>query len=54
VHDEHRTGLFSSETWLRLLADVGFDARAVEEATTEHRPARQCFVARRDKRRVAS
>ncbi|HTN78081.1 MAG TPA: class I SAM-dependent methyltransferase [Acidimicrobiales bacterium] len=53
VHEEHRTGLFSIETWLRVLAEVGFEPHAVEEETTEDRTPRQCFVARRATRRVA-
>ncbi|MGH9270312.1 MAG: class I SAM-dependent methyltransferase [Ilumatobacteraceae bacterium] len=47
VHEEHRAGLFSTETWLRLLTEVGFDPAAVTEETTEDRPPRQCFVAHR-------
>jgi len=31
VHDTHIFGIFSRETWLRLLRDAGFDARAVED-----------------------
>jgi SAM-dependent methyltransferase len=30
VHDVHEMGLFSRETWLSLLADVGFSPRSVE------------------------
>jgi hypothetical protein len=33
IHDRHTTGLFTTETWLRLLADVGFEPNAVEEVT---------------------
>ena len=31
-HDEHRLGIFTRETWLRLLRDVGFEARIVDGA----------------------
>ncbi len=47
VHEEHRTGLFPTAEWMRLLTDVGFDPEAVTEETTEDRPPRQCFVAHR-------
>lgn len=47
VHDTHRTGLFPRATWLAVLADIGFDPRLVPEITTENRPPRDCFVARR-------
>lgn len=41
-HDRHVEGLFSSETWLELLADVGFEASAVDDPD-----GRVVFVARR-------
>ncbi len=47
VHETHRTGLFSRTHWLRLLADVGFEAEAVVEETTEDRTPRDVFVAHR-------
>ena len=47
VHETHRTGLFSRDVWLRLLADVGFDPYIVTEQTGEDRAARDLFVARR-------
>ncbi|MPZ89546.1 MAG: methyltransferase domain-containing protein, partial [Nitriliruptorales bacterium] len=47
VHETHRTGLFSREVWLRVLADAGFDPSAVTEETTENRTPRELFVARR-------
>ena len=28
VHDRHEEGLFPRETWLRLLREAGFEARA--------------------------
>ncbi len=43
VHETHRTGLFPTATWLRLLAEVGFDPDAVPELTTEDRPPRTIF-----------
>ena len=30
-HDQHIEGLFARETWLRLLAEVGLEARAVDD-----------------------
>lgn len=47
VHETHRLGLFSRDDWLRLLVEVGFDAEAVTEQTTEDRPAREFFVGHR-------
>ena len=47
VHETHRTGLFSRDAWLRLLADAGFDPEAVSEQTTESRMPRELFVGRR-------
>ena len=47
VHETHRTGLFPTATWLRLLADVGFDADATPEHTTEDRPPRTIFLGHR-------
>ncbi len=47
VHETHRTGLFSRDVWLRLLADAGFDPSAVTEETTEDRTPRELFVGRR-------
>lgn len=46
-HETHRLGLFSRDTWLRLLAEAGFDAEAVPEKTTEDREPREVFVGRR-------
>src|SRR5258708_885237 len=34
VHESHRTGLFSRDAWLRLLASAGFRPTAVTEQTT--------------------
>lgn len=44
VHETHRLGLFGRDHWLRLLADAGFDGRAVTEVTTEDRTPRELFV----------
>jgi SAM-dependent methyltransferase len=49
VHETHRTGLFGRAVWLRLLAEAGFDARAVTEETTEDRAPREVFVGHRPK-----
>ena len=50
VHETHRTGLFSTDAWLRLLADAGFEPRAVQEQTSEDRTPRTLFVAHRPPR----
>jgi SAM-dependent methyltransferase len=47
VHDTHRTGLFSRDTWLRLLAEAGFEPGAVTEQTDEPRMPRELFTGRR-------
>jgi SAM-dependent methyltransferase len=47
VHETHRTGLFGRDVWLRLLAEAGFDPRAVVEQTSEPRAARELFVGHR-------
>jgi SAM-dependent methyltransferase len=48
VHETHRLGLFGRDDWLRLLAEVGFDAEAVTEVTSEeHRTPRELFVGHR-------
>ena len=47
VHETHRTGLFGREDWLRLLTDAGFEARAVDEVTSEDRGPRELFVGHR-------
>ncbi len=46
-HESHHTGLFHEETWLRLLAEAGFEPDVVTEETTEDRPPRRVFVGRR-------
>jgi SAM-dependent methyltransferase len=47
VHESHQLGLFDRATWLRLLTDAGFTAERVVEQTTEDRPPRDVFLARR-------
>jgi SAM-dependent methyltransferase len=47
VHESHRLGLFSQATWLRLLAEAGFEAQVVTEETTEDREPRELFAGRR-------
>jgi SAM-dependent methyltransferase len=47
VHETHHTGLHPRATWLRLLTEVGFDATAETEHTTEDRQPRTIFVAHR-------
>jgi SAM-dependent methyltransferase len=47
AHETHRTGLFPRNDWLRLLTEVGFDADAIPEVTTEDRPPRDLFLGRR-------
>ena len=47
VHDTHVFGIFPRETWLRVLAEAGFEARSVAEVTTDDRLPREFFVGRR-------
>jgi SAM-dependent methyltransferase len=44
VHETHRLGLFGRDTWLRLLGESGFRARAITEETTEDRQPRELFA----------
>ena len=53
VHETHRTGLFGRETWLRLLAEAGFEPSAVTEQTTEDRTPRELFVGHRLRNHLA-
>jgi SAM-dependent methyltransferase len=47
-HDRHLEGLFARDTWLRLLADVGFEARVVPFEHSELEPGSyELFVAKR-------
>ncbi len=47
-HDRHIEGLFSRATWLRLLSDAGFDARAVAFEHSELEPgSHEVFVAKK-------
>ena len=50
VHETHRLGLFTRDTWLRLLRGAGFRAAAVTEETTEDRRPRELFTGRRPPR----
>jgi trans-aconitate methyltransferase len=54
VHETHRTGLFSRHTWLRLLAEAGFEPHAVPEETTEDRAPRELFLGVRTPRPSAA
>ena len=47
AHDRHLLGLFPRETWLRVLTEAGFVARAVAEVTRENRLPREFFVGTR-------
>src|SRR6516165_12103241 len=47
VHETHRTGLFSREVWLGLLAGAGFHAEAITERTSEDRTPRVMFTGHR-------
>ena len=47
AHETHRTGLFPHDDWLRLLNEVGFEASAIPEITTEDRTPRELFIGRR-------
>ena len=47
VHETHRLGLFSRRTWLRLLGEAGFAARAITEETSEDREPRELFTGQR-------
>ncbi len=47
VHEAHCTGLFGRNVWLRLLAEVGFDAYTFTEQTSDDRTPRELFVGRR-------
>jgi hypothetical protein len=48
VQDRHIEGLFSRETWLRLLRDVGFDAKALPFEHSEEEPGSlEVFVAKK-------
>jgi SAM-dependent methyltransferase len=45
--EPHRFGLFSRETWMRLLREAGFVPDAVIERTDDERTPRTLFVGRR-------
>ena len=44
AQDTHVLGLFTRDTWLRLLAEAGFQPRSVAEVTSEDRLPREFFV----------
>ena len=44
--EEHRFGLFSRDTWLRLISGAGLDASAIEERTDEDREPRTMLLGR--------
>ena len=44
VHDRHLHGLFSRATWLRLLADVGFEATSRTYRLTSMSEPLEAFV----------
>jgi SAM-dependent methyltransferase len=43
THESHRTGLFSRDVWLRLVAEAGFTAQAIPDETND----RELFLGRR-------
>lgn len=47
LDEQHLFGMFSTERWVALLREVGFTVEVLDERTTEDRPARQLFLARR-------
>jgi SAM-dependent methyltransferase len=48
VHETHRLGVFSRYSWLRLLAEAGFEASSlVEQMTPGDAAPREIFVGRR-------
>src|SRR5262245_37740377 len=47
VQEAHRTGLFSRQVWLGLLAGAGFHAEAITEQTSEDRTPRVMFTGHR-------
>ena len=52
-HDRHIEGLFGRADWLRLLSEVGFDARVVPFEHSELEPgSHEVFVAKRPGRRI--
>ena len=47
VHESHRFGLFSRDTWLRLLTEAGLEPSAHSEITAAGQQPRLWFVGRR-------
>lgn len=46
-HEQHTTGLFDRDTWVRVVGAAGFEVEVVEEVTSEERTPRLCFVGQR-------
>jgi trans-aconitate methyltransferase len=44
VHETHRLGLFSRYSWLRLLAEAGFEASSIIEDTAGETEPREIFI----------
>ncbi|MFN8052476.1 MAG: class I SAM-dependent methyltransferase [Acidimicrobiales bacterium] len=44
VHETHENGVFRTATWLRLMEEVGFEAKAVAEVTLDERVPRTMFI----------
>jgi hypothetical protein len=44
VHETHRLGVFSRYSWLRLLAEAGFEASSVIEGTAGDTAPREIFI----------
>jgi hypothetical protein len=47
VHETHRLGLFSRYDWLQLLAEAGFEASSVTEASADDAAPREIFIGHR-------
>lgn len=47
VHETHRLGLFSRYSWMRLLAEAGFEASSVIEPAAADAAPREIFIGRR-------
>lgn len=44
AYERHVVGLFDEATWVRLLAEAGFEVEVVTEHTEEDRPPRRLFL----------
>jgi SAM-dependent methyltransferase len=47
VHESHRLCLFSRATWLRLLAEAGFEPQMITKEISEDTEGREVFLGRR-------